>query len=251
MTGTVWAPLGALLGLCLAVLALLLLAMAPLGWRAGWWHFRFAFYGFMAASGFIALAAAAVAVLTLALGWPLLDGARRVMAGTALVLGAVLAYLPYQYYRAAQTAPRIHDISTDTDNPPVLAAVLAAREAEQANPAVYGGPELAEAQRKAYPDLVPLRTSLLPDAAFQQALAAAKSMRGWTIVSAEPAFRRIEASQASRWFRFTDDIVIRISADPVGSRIDMRSASRHGRSDLGVNAARIRAYLAALKRRIE
>jgi len=33
---------------------------------------------------------------------------------------------------------------------------------------------------------------------------------------------------------------------PNGSRIDVRSASRVGRSDLGVNARRIRAFLATL-----
>jgi len=33
---------------------------------------------------------------------------------------------------------------------------------------------------------------------------------------------------------------------PSGSRIDVRSASRVGRSDLGVNARRIRAFLAAV-----
>jgi uncharacterized protein (DUF1499 family) len=56
---------------------------------------------------------------------------------------------------------------------------------------------------------------------------------------------RIEASHQSRWFRFTDDIVIRVVRDEAGSRIDMRSTSRQGLSDYGVNAARIRAYRSA------
>jgi uncharacterized protein (DUF1499 family) len=61
---------------------------------------------------------------------------------------------------------------------------------------------------------------------------------------------RIEASQQSRWFRFTDDIVIRVASDEVGSRVDMRSTSRQGRGDFGVNAARIRTYMSALRQRI-
>ncbi len=74
-------------------------------------------------------------------------------------------------------------------------------------------------------------------------------MPGWTIVASDPATGRIEASQTSRWFGFTDDIVIRVAAHGTGSRIDMRSLSRQGRSDFGVNAARIRAYMRALKQR--
>ena len=75
-------------------------------------------------------------------------------------------------------------------------------------------------------------------------------MPGSTIVASDVDAGRIEASQQSRWFRFTDDIVIRVVGDEPGSRIDMRSTSRQGLSDYGVNAARIRAYMSALRERI-
>ena len=87
--------------------------------------------------------------------------------------------------------------------------------------------------------------ALAPEKAFPIALATAKKM-SWTIVEADPTTRRIEASEQSFWMGFTDDIVVRVAEADSGSRIDVRSASRHGRSDLGVNAARIRTYLAAL-----
>ena len=74
-------------------------------------------------------------------------------------------------------------------------------------------------------------------------------MPGWTVVAADQSSGRIEANEASRWFGFVDDVVIRVSADGAGSRIDVRSVSRMGRSDFGVNAGRVRAYLAALKTR--
>jgi uncharacterized protein (DUF1499 family) len=64
----------------------------------------------------------------------------------------------------------------------------------------------------------------------------AKSMPGWTIIASDVDGGRIEASQQSRWFRFTDDIVIRVVGDEARSRIDMRSTSRQGGSDYGVNA---------------
>jgi uncharacterized protein (DUF1499 family) len=75
-------------------------------------------------------------------------------------------------------------------------------------------------------------------------------MPGWTIVAADANAGRIEASEQSRWFRFIDDVVIRVVGEGAGSRIDVRSTSRQGRSDYGVNAARIRAYMGALRKRI-
>jgi uncharacterized protein (DUF1499 family) len=93
-------------------------------------------------------------------------------------------------------------------------------------------------------------TTLPMRGAFSEALDVAKSMPGWTIVASDLDAGRIEATQQSRWFGFTDDIVIRVLGDETGSRIDMRSTSRQGRSDYGVNATRIRAYTGALRRRI-
>jgi uncharacterized protein (DUF1499 family) len=74
---------------------------------------------------------------------------------------------------------------------------------------------------------------------------------GWTIVADDDTKGRIEASDRSRWFGFTDDIVIRITPSGSGSRVDVRSSSRLGRSDFGVNAARVRAYLGALRMAVE
>jgi uncharacterized protein (DUF1499 family) len=85
-----------------------------------------------------------------------------------------------------------------------------------------------------------------PDVAFDKALAAAREM-GWDIVDAKPAEGRIEATDTTFWFGFKDDVVIRISPTSEGSRIDVRSVSRVGRSDIGTNAKRIRAYLEKLK----
>jgi len=87
---------------------------------------------------------------------------------------------------------------------------------------------------------------LPPPRAFASAVDTAKRL-GWTIDAADDAAGRIEASDRSRWFGFTDDIVIRVTPSGEGSRIDVRSASRVGRSDIGVNAARVESYLSALR----
>ena len=245
-----WSQIGAVLSFCLAALALLLLAIAPVGWRARWWHFRFAFAWLMTSSGFAAAAAAIVSLLALLFGGSHLEAGSLAMAAAALVVGAVLVYIPWQYNRLRNTVPRIHDITTDVENPPEFAAVLPARAAENAATADYEGPELAKLQKAAYPDVAPVELALTQARAFEMALAVARSMPGWSIVAADPATGRIEASQTSRWFGFTDDVAIRVSARGPGSRVDMRSLSRQGRSDFGVNAARIRAYMRALRKRL-
>jgi len=235
------------LGFVSAILALILLALAPLGWRMGLWHFRTSFYRLMSSSAFLAAAAAVVSLAALVLGWSAIEAGDLALAGIGLVLGLVLAYVPWQYKRTLDTVPRIHDITTDTANPPPFVAVMAARSAEAASPAAYEGAELARQQQAAYPDLAPIESGLAPGVAFDRALAAAEAMHGWRIVAKDTAAGRIEASETSRWFGFTDDIVIRVAAAGNGSRIDMRSLSRQGRSDFGVNAARIRSYMAAVK----
>ncbi|MFP6715982.1 MAG: DUF1499 domain-containing protein, partial [Alphaproteobacteria bacterium] len=96
-----------------------------------------------------------------------------------------------------------------------------------------------------YKDILPVMTKLAPGEAYDQALDVVQDM-DWHIVDADRTNGRIEASDTSFWYGFTDDIVIRVVATPEGSRIDMRSLSRVGRSDVGVNAARIREYMTAL-----
>ncbi len=239
-----------LFGLGLALLALVLLAISPLGWRLGWWRFRFAFYRLMPASGFIGFAAALVSLLALVLGGTRLGREGLLSAGCGLILGAALAYVPWRYYRTIKSMPLIHDISTDTENPPTYGAVLPTREAEQANSLIYEGQALAKLQKAAYPDLTPLRVALPRAETFNRALEAANAMPGWNVLAADSVKGHIEASQTSFWFGFTDDVAIRVAADGSGSRVDMRSVSQQGRSDLGVNAGRIRAYMTALKQRI-
>lgn len=79
------------------------------------------------------------------------------------------------------------------------------------------------------------------------ALAAAQDM-GWDVAETNEREGRIEATATTFWFGFKDDVVVRLTPVGAGSRIDVRSVSRVGVSDLGVNAQRIRAYLKRLAR---
>jgi uncharacterized protein (DUF1499 family) len=225
----------------LALGAGLLLLVAGPGHRLGLWDYRTGFT-LIGAASYGAIAAGVLAIFALAI-----PALRAHWAGTlvaALIVAATTAYLPWQWRSQAQSVPRIHDISTDTDNPPPFVAVLP-RRAGAPNPAAYGGKEIAEQQRKGYPDIQPRMLALAPPAAFARAREAAQGM-GWEIVAADPAAGRLEATDTTSWFGFKDDIVIRVAPAGGGSRVDVRSKSRVGRSDMGMNAKRVRAYLAKL-----
>lgn len=225
----------------LAVVAAGLLLCAGSGTRFGVWPYQTGF-AVMRWSAYVGLAAGALALI--ALGVPKLRGRAAAGLAVALVAGIGVAWVPWEFLRRAQSVPPIHDISTDLENPPLFVAILPLR-AGASNTAAHGGKEIAEQQRKGYPEIRPLMLVAPPADAFATARAAAEGM-GWEIVAADAAAGRIEATATTPWFGFKDDIVIRIVPAGAGSRLDMRSVSRVGRNDIGVNARRIREYFARL-----
>jgi uncharacterized protein (DUF1499 family) len=237
---TTWLSRSALLFALVSAVAAIL---AGLGSRMGWWHFRTGFqiltwaaYGGLGSAiiGFIGCLAA------------LWRGQRRGawLALVGLIVGLIVVGVPWQMKRTAQRVPPIHDITTDTDDPPRFADILSLRKYAP-NAADYGGPDVAAQQHAAYPDIQPVTLRLPSQQAFTQALRAADAM-GWDIVAVSPAEGRIEATDTTLWFGFKDDIVVRIQALGDESRIDVRSVSRVGKSDVGTNAQRIRAYVRRL-----
>lgn len=134
----------------------------------------------------------------------------------------------------------IHDISTDTDNPPQFIAVAELRSADE-NPAEYSGPETAAQQKASYPDI---ETVVLLDPrsfVFEKALETAEEM-GWEIVASDAEQGHIEATATTPFVGFKDDVVIRVRADGAKTLVDVRSKSRIGKGDMGVNAKRVREY---------
>jgi len=233
-------PLLPCLPLVISLLALLSLALSGFGVRQGWWPLRLGFL-MLEWSAYAGLAAAVCAFAFMAS--PLRRGALPALL-VGLVVGLVTAFLPWQWKQQAQALPKIHDISTDLTHPPVFEKILPLR-AIAPNPAAYGGEAIAAEQRKGYPDIQPREVAFPPAETFARALAAASGM-GWQIVDADAGKGIIEATDTTLWFGFKDDIVIRIVPAGTGSRIDMRSVSRVGKSDVGTNAARIRKYFATL-----
>lgn len=164
----------------------------------------------------------------------------RLLALAGLVLGAIAFVPPLLFMHKAKSVPPIHDISTDTANPPQFSTLLPKREAAP-NGAAYGGPKVAAQQHAAYPDIKPMQFSNAPDNTFHAALSVARAM-GWKVASQLPAKGLIEATATTAWFGFKDDVVIRLEPHDGGTRVDVRSESRVGGSDIGANAARIRAF---------
>ncbi len=217
------------------------LASGP-GTRLGLWNFRFGF-SLLRLAFFVGLPAAAVSLA--ALLWPSQGNRQAKSAGWAgLALGLAAWTIPWGLLRSAKGFPPIHDITTDTENPPSFSAIVPLR-ANAPNKLEYGGPELARTQRAAYPDIAPLKLKDAPAAVFPRALAAARGM-GWEIVAADADAGRIEATATTLWFGFKDDVAIRVASDGADSRVDIRSISRVGKGDVGANAKRIRAFLQAM-----
>jgi uncharacterized protein (DUF1499 family) len=195
--------------IAIAVLAVVLLAAAGPSVRFGLLPYSAGIL-MLPVAGAIGLLAAILGVVTLV--------RRRGVAGPllAVLLGMLAAAVPIGSYIVARSVPPIHDISTDPK-------------------------EQTGAQRAAYPDIQPLRLAVAPNVAFERAKGAVEEM-GWQTIREDPSAGRIEAVATTFWFGFKDDVVIRVSAEGTGSRIDVRSKSRVGVSDLGTNARRIRAY---------
>jgi uncharacterized protein (DUF1499 family) len=233
------------LGVVLAVGALLLLAAGPVGWRAGWWSFRLAFTTLMPYAFYVGVAAMAVSVLALLVALGSIRRRGVVLAALGLVIGGIAAYFPWHASEMRGVYPPMHDITTDAANPPSFDFAAAMRTAEQGAGAAYPA-DASAMQEKYYPGIGPAMLAMPPAQAFDRALAVVKA-KGWTIVKADPAAGVIDAYDKSFWFGFTDDVAIRVTATDTGSRIDIRSGSRQGRGDFGVNAARVRGFLTALK----
>jgi uncharacterized protein (DUF1499 family) len=222
----------------LAVLCIGGAVAAGLGTRWGAWHFRTGFT-ILTWAAYGGLAAAVLGLVALILD----RSSQRVvlLALVTIVLGALVTGIPWQMKQRAQQVPPIHDITTDAEDPPAFVAILPLRR-DAPNPAEYGGPAVAAQQQKAYPDLRPLFLIAPQKEAFSKALEAARAM-GWQIVDSNQDQGRIEATDTTLWFGFKDDIVVRVMPEVHGSRIDVRSVSRVGKSDVGTNARRIQTYL--------
>ena len=168
-------------------------------------------------------------------------------AVTGLLIGLVLIAYPLYVGVKAYKLPAIYDITTDPIDPPRFDAIARLRPRD-ANPVTYAGLYTAEQQRTAYSDIEPDMTSVSPQEAYDAAMKVI-TKRKWHVVDARPPQGTaprdglIEAIARTPILGFRDDVAVRVRATHEGARIDVRSASRYGRHDLGTNAARVRSLI--------
>ena len=225
--------------LYLALIGLAALPIGALGTRFGLWAFP---TGLQVLFGACLLAVIALVLGIAALVRAKLRGrpADRVPAAVGTLAGAfILAWMGMQY-ATANAVPAIHNIATDRDDPPTFDAIVALR-GPGTNPLDYDA-EDAAAQADGYPDLAGLQTPLSPPDALERAAAIAAE-QGWEVVAVNEERGTVEATATTFWFGFKDDVVVRVRPEATGSKVDVRSISRVGLSDLGANAARVEGFL--------
>jgi len=224
----------------LAILAVLGFPIAVAGYRLNLFEFGVSFK-IMTWTAYLAAAVFFVGMLVTFIkrrSNPGLSKTARVASYIALL---PLLGLGSQVF-VARSVPAIHNISTDTVNPPAFDKVSKLRTPEH-NPLTYASEELADIQQASYPQVKTLLSDLSFADAHARALELAES-NGWDIVSADAAAGQVEATHTSLIWGFKDDVVVRILERGDKRAVDLRSVSRIGRSDLGKNAKRISKFLA-------
>ena len=219
----------------LAITLLVILPLSVLTVRSGAWQQGLLLYA-LACLGSVVLLALSLVLLAL----PRFATQRRaVLSRAAFTLPGALLFL---MLLGGGDYPAIHDITTDTEDPPVFAEAPAQR--GKTSNSLDIKPESIEAQRAAYPDIATLVSALPLEETYALALQTATGM-GWEVYRDDLNAGYIEAVATTGIMAFKDDVVIRVRTTEAGTVVDLRSVSRVGRSDLGANAARIREFARA------
>lgn len=232
-----------------ATLSVILLPLAPLSHRFGLLGLGPAFLVLISAVAVAVMALLGALAMTLYSARNDLPRNRNLSIVAMVVALAPIAVIAPQIIGGA-SAPPIHDITTDTEDPPRFDEVVALRD-DAANPLTYGAgmespEELARLQREAYPQIEPLRTELGVEEAVGRTVEVLQA-QGHEVVNreVEGGVGIVEAVATTSWFGFRDDMVVRVRPADGGSVVDIRSVSRVGQSDLGKNAERIQEFLEA------
>ena len=248
-----WAGLITKAAVVLGVGAVLAALVAAIGSATGLWGFRPALQSLR----YLFFAAAAGAVLGL-IGLVMARRRGKLMLANLVAVVVALGFVLYlgNLVRIARSVPAIHDVATDLDDVPQFAR-LTVRADNLENVPDDGRAELKalppEARWKAvhrahYGDLRTLRLAT-PPAETVRRVAALARQRGWDVASVDEKAGTVEATETSFFFRYKDDVVVRVRPAPGGgSLVDMRSISRVGASDVGMNAKRVRSFLADLQK---
>jgi len=229
--------------------AILAIVLATVGVLGAHFYFVAPFQGFqLFAFGFVLGLVGAIAGL---IGILMTRSGVRAGARPRAVFGTVASLLVavpiLLIFLSGRKYPPINDITTDFDNPPEFAHAIELAE-NQGRDMKYNKLRYAQRQSAGYGELAPLKVAADPEATFAKVEATAKQMPTWVITADDPKARALEGVATSALFHFHDDFVIQVrpATDGTGSLIEMRSKSRVGIGDFGVNYKRIRTFFDAL-----
>jgi uncharacterized protein (DUF1499 family) len=217
----------------LAITLLLVLPLSVLTVRSGAWQQGLLLYALSCLGSLLLLALAGFLLLI-----PKYKE-RRGAIGLRMLAALPGSVLLVSLMAGRGDYPPIHDITTDTGDPPRFVTAEKQR-GEGTNPLDIKADTIA-AQREAYPDIQTLMTDLPIDQAFDRAVSVAGEL-GWEIYHQDRSAGVIEAVDTTTIMAFKDDVVIRLRTNADGTLVDMRSVSRVGIGDIGANASRIRAF---------
>ncbi|NOX50955.1 MAG: DUF1499 domain-containing protein [Gammaproteobacteria bacterium] len=227
-----------------AIVAVVALPLGAVGTKLGIWSFMGGF-ALLAVGVVLATMVFFLGIIAVVYANSKKMLAERKSALIGVALSAVVLALMGNQFMLAVSVPPIHNISTDTINPPQFDKIVALREASGANSLAYDADKLAPLQQQAYPYVKPLISSVSQTQMLTKVVSALQNM-GLEIVDNNTSEGRVEATATTFWFGFKDDVVVRVRAESSGSVVDVRSVSRVGESDMGKNAQRISELLAAL-----
>jgi uncharacterized protein (DUF1499 family) len=217
----------------LAIALLLVLPLSVLTVRSGAWQQGLLLYA-LSCLGCLLLFALSGLLLLL----PRYAGSRSAI-GVRMLIALPGTLLLLSLLAGRGDYPPIHDITTDTQDPPLF--VTAEKQRGEGANTLEIDPDAIESQRQAYPDLQTLLTEVAIDDAFDRALAVAADL-GWEVYHQDRNAGIIEAVDTTAIMAFRDDVVIRLRTNADGTLVDLRSVSRVGIGDIGANAKRIRAF---------
>ena len=144
--------------------------------------------------------------------------------------------------------PLINDITTDPQKPPAFVKAIELQP-KHGRDLTYD-PQFAAIQTgaAAYNDLAPLKLEGTPDEIYRRVEILAGEVPNWQITRNDLQAHTLEGVATSGLFKFQDDFIIAVRpADGGGSLVEMRSKSRDGKGDLGVNYHRIMSFMRILK----
>lgn len=179
-------------------------------------------------------------------------GRLGVFAVIAALAAGGAGMVPLKMKQNFEANPFIHEVTTDFSDPP---PIIAAANLPRSNPAEYEGANKApnadmtaeEAQKQAFPDIQPKLVDGTVDETAEKVRSIIESMN-MKILDEGPTDDGwlIQAAYTSTWYGFVDDFIVRLRPEGAMTRVDVRSKSRVGGSDLGANGARVRAFLEKL-----